>query len=120
MVRVPRTEQTAADQIVDLMFIGCDVGGAGRRGGRDDRVMIADLGIVNKAPAQRTLSGARRNVLPIGILDRLYNARQRRSYIERQVTAVGTWTAPRRACRVSFPGSIAPPVCAGADPVLEC
>ena len=68
VVFVPGAEQAAADEVVDLAFVGRRAGMVGRSGGGDDGVVVGDLGVVDEAAAQRSLPGAGREVFAIGTL----------------------------------------------------
>jgi hypothetical protein len=53
-VVVPSLKEATADQVVDPIFFGAQVHPPGIEGGRDDRVVIADLSVVDEAAPQRS------------------------------------------------------------------
>ncbi len=87
MVVVPGREQAAADEVVDLLLFGRQRP-VGRDAGRDDGVVVGDLRVVHKAPAQRPLAGAGREQLAVGLRDGLDHPRQRLRHILREMAAV--------------------------------
>ena len=91
MIFVPRAQQPAADQVVDLALVGVsEIAAPAWVAGRDDGVVVGDFGVVHEAAAQRTLAGAGRKVLAIGPAIAVDDARQRLRDILREVAAVGT------------------------------
>jgi hypothetical protein len=88
VVVVPRGEQAAADQVVDLLLVGREPA-AGRGGGREDGVVIGDAGVVDESPAERGGAGAGRDQAGIAALHGGDDGGQRGGDGGRQVAAVG-------------------------------
>ena len=89
VVLVPGAQQPPANQIVNLMLVRRQRNPLGPRRCRNDRVMVADLGIVHEAPSQRPFTSARSQVLAVRFLNRLDDAGQRARHILRQMPAIG-------------------------------
>ena len=85
---MPRHQQPTADKVVDPPFIAVqrDLGRVHRR--RDDRVVIGDIRIVHKPPAERAFARPLGNLRLIGTPDRLHHLRQRGGHVRRQMPAV--------------------------------
>ena len=98
VIVMPRAEQAAADQIVDLALIGREI--AGLHGRRDDGVVIGHLGIVDEAAAQRTLAGALRQQRVVRLLDGPHHGRQGVRHVLRKVAAIGARIADQLAALI--------------------
>ncbi len=106
MVLVPGAQQAPADQVVDAVFLGGEVGSAGRSGGGDDGVMVGDLGIVDIAAAEGAFAGSGRELLAVGFGDGSDDARQGSGDILRKMTAIGTRIADQLVTLVEGLGDV--------------
>ncbi len=89
MVCVPGREQPARDQVEELCLVRRQPRLLGRNAGRDDRVVVAHLRVVDEARSEWPLARARGELLAIRSGDRAHDARQCRGDRLREVATVG-------------------------------
>ena len=118
MVVVPRGEQPATNQVVDLALVGVQRNTGGRRHGGYDGVMVGDAVVVYETAPQRPAAGAGRHVITKRLSDNVAHTAKRSGNIACQMATVGSWVGNKLCAFIQHLCQLQGPVAAKTEQAI--